>query len=187
VFAQPAIDVDGTNTNPVLDSTGEFASAGQENGIRPGNKYFFLAGTFGGDVTRIVTVPRGKTLFFPVVNFEADNAVAPPTSYTVPQLRAIAASNIGAVTSTFAELNGAPVEIFRTKSPTFAYTLPAENSIYDYFGLFGPQFEGTVRPAVSDGYWAVIPPLPAGDYMLEFGGANSFGFSTDVTYFLRVE
>ena len=48
VNAQPAVDLDGTNTNPVLDSTGEYATAGQEDGIGPGNKFFFLAGTFGG-------------------------------------------------------------------------------------------------------------------------------------------
>jgi hypothetical protein len=185
-LGQPAVDVDGTNTNPVLDSTGEFAAAGQPNGIGPANKYFFLAGTFGGDVTRVVTVPKGKTLFFPVVNFEADNAVAPPTNYTVPQLRALAAAQIDSVTSAFAELDGAPLQLFRTKSPTFAYTLPAENSIYEYFGLIGPQFEGTVKPAVSDGYWAVIPPLPPGEYLLQFGGANSSGFSNEVTYYLTV-
>lgn len=52
VYAQPAVNVDGTNSNPVLDSTGAYAAAGQENGIGPGNKYFFLAGTFGG-------MPRG--------------------------------------------------------------------------------------------------------------------------------
>src|SRR5262245_59664768 len=75
VNAQPAVDVGGTNTNPVLDSTGAYATVGQENGIGPGNKFFFLAGTFGGEVTRTVTVPRGKALFFPVLNYEADNAV----------------------------------------------------------------------------------------------------------------
>ena len=40
VLAQPAVDVGGTNTNPLLDTTGDFAAVGQENGIGPGNKYF---------------------------------------------------------------------------------------------------------------------------------------------------
>src|SRR5262245_53202185 len=57
VYAQPALDVGGTNTNPVLDSTGAYATAGQANGIGPGDKYFFLAGTFGGTAVRTVTVP----------------------------------------------------------------------------------------------------------------------------------
>jgi hypothetical protein len=46
-------------------------------------------------------------------------------------------------------------------SPVFAYTLPANNSIYDFFELVGPQFEGT-----SNQPWATAtgrtsrPPLP---------------------------
>ena len=94
VYAQPAVDVGGTNTNPVLDSTGAYATAGQENGIGPGNKYFFLAGTFGGDATRTVTVPAGKALFFPLINGERDNANDPPTDYSVPELRAWAKASI---------------------------------------------------------------------------------------------
>jgi hypothetical protein len=187
VYAQPAIDVNGTNTNPVLDRSGAYAGVGQENGIGPGNRIFFLTGTFGGDVVRHVTVPEGKTLFFPVLNFEADNAVAPPTNYTVPQLRAIAKANIDSATATYARLNGEDLEIARVKSPTFDYELPDENSVYDYFGLLGPQFEGRVQPVVSDGYWVSIPPLPAGQYVLEFGGANSGGFSLHVVYNLTVE
>src|SRR4029079_15354700 len=67
LFSQPAGDVDGTNTNPALDSTGEFAAAGEEDGVGPGNKFFFLAGTFGGDAVRTATVREGKALFFPII------------------------------------------------------------------------------------------------------------------------
>ena len=187
-FGQPAVDVDGTNTNPILDTTGDFAAAGQENGIGPGNRFFFLAGSFGGDVDRTVTVPAGKALFFPVVNFESDNAVDPPTNFTVPELRTLAAANIDGVDSLYARLDGVDLEIVRTKSPAFSYTLPDEDSIYAYFGLFGPQFEGTIMPVVADGYWVRLPPLPAGEYLLEFGGANSStGFSLNVTYRLTIE
>src|SRR5262249_30989177 len=93
VFSRPAIDIGGTNTNPVLDSTGAFAAVGQENGIGPGDKSFFLAGTFGGAATRTVTVPADKALFFPINNFEADNAADPPTSFSVPELRALVKGN----------------------------------------------------------------------------------------------
>jgi len=186
-LAQPAVDVDGTNTNPVLDTTGEYAAAGQEDGIGPANKFFFLAGTFGFDAVRTVTVPEGKALFFPVINNEWDNAVEPPTDYTVPELRAISAASIDSVTSKYARLDGEDLEIFRTKSPTFSYTMPDENSLYEYFGLVGPQFEGTIKPVVSDGYWVHIPPLPPGEYTLQFGGANSSGFSLNVTYNLTIE
>src|SRR5262245_6054417 len=72
-LGQPAVDVNGANTNPVVDSTGKFALAGQEKGIGPGNKYVFLAGSFGGDVTRDVTISSKKSIFFPAINYEADN------------------------------------------------------------------------------------------------------------------
>lgn len=185
--AQPAVDVDGTNTHPILDATGAYGAVGQENGIGPGNKVFFLTGTFGGDVARAVTVPPGKALFFPVVNIELDNAFDPPTENTVPQLRALAKAVIDDVISTYATLDDVPLEIFRTKSPTFDYSVPDENSIYDYFGLVGPQFEGRIKPAVADGYWVYVPPLAPGAYTLKFGGVLAGGFSLNVTYSLTIE
>ena len=49
--------------NPVLDTTGEFASVGQSGHV------WFLAGTiFGGTFERDVTVPTGTSLFFPALN-----------------------------------------------------------------------------------------------------------------------
>ena len=79
------------------------------------------------------------------------------------------------------------VGIFRVASPVFDYTLPDENSIYEYLGAVGPQFEGTIDPAVGDGYWSYIPPPAPGQYTLRFTSANSSGFELDVTYCLTVE
>jgi len=187
VTAQPAVDVGGTNTNPSIDSTGAYASVGQENGIGPGNNFFFLAGAFGGVVTRTVTVPQGKALFFPVINTEKDNANDPPTHYKVPELRAQATAGMDLVTSTDAKLNGVRLEIFRRQTPVFDYTVPDQDGIYEYFGLIGPQFRGRIKPAVGDGYWVYIAPLPPGGYTLEFAAADSSGFSLHVKYLLTIE
>lgn len=188
VYSQPAVEVDGTNTNPVLDTTGQYAAVGQENGIGPANKYFFLTGTFGTDAERTVTVPEGKTLFFPIFNSERDNAVDPVTDNSVPELKALAKADIDAATTLEATLDGEDVTIFRSTSPTFSYTLPDENTLYDAFELFGPQFEGRIKPAVADGYWAYIPPLPPGEYTLEIhSAASSTGFSVNVIYNLTVD
>jgi len=165
----PAVDIDGNNTNPIMDNTGQYATVGQENGIGPGNRWFFLTGTFGWATERTVTVPAGKALFLPIANWDVDNAMDPITYFTVPELRAMAAAYVDGVTGAYARLDGSDLVIRRVKSPVFEYTLPEENSIYDYFGMFGPQFEGTVRPAVSDGLWVAIDPLPKGEYLLEFG------------------
>lgn len=82
------------------------------------------------------------------------------------------------------------MKICRSTSPTFQYTVPDENSIYDYFGLQGAQFEGTIKPAVADGYWAYLPPPLPGDYVLTFHSEGPDGpnkFILDVTYNLTVE
>jgi hypothetical protein len=184
VYSQPAVNVGGTNTNPVIDSTGAYASAGQPNGQGPGNKYFFLCGTFGGPaVVRTCNVPAGKDLFFPILNLETDNASAPPTNFSVPQLRANAAAFFTSPPAMTSTIDGQSVEIFRTKSPTFSYTLPAQNSIYDYLGLFGPQFQGTVSPAEGDGFWSFVPAPSKGLHAIHIVAT---GF-LDVTYHLNVQ
>jgi hypothetical protein len=188
VYAQPAaLDDEGINTNPVLDTTGKYANVGQEDGIGPANKFFFLTGLFapGGAATRTVTLPEGKALFFPIFNSEVDNAVAPPTDYSVPELKAIAKGQIDAATELSATFDGHKAKIFRSTSPTFHYTVPDEDSIYEFFGLVGPQFEGTIKPAVADGYWAYIPPPPAGSHTLNIQSVAP-GFSLNVTYDLTV-
>jgi hypothetical protein len=187
IYAQPAADAGATNTNPNLDSTGAYAAAGQAGGIGPGNKFFFLAGTFGGDAERNVTVPAHKDLFFPVVNTEYDNAVDPVTHFGVPYLRGLAKANVDAATIHVATVDGNPIEVFRTKSPAFSYTLPAQGNIYAYFGLVGPQFEGTVKPVCSDGWWAYVPALSAGAHTIHFHGETSNGFELDVVDHLTVQ
>ncbi len=51
-----------TNSNPILDQTGQFGALGQSGSV------WFLAGTTGGEAERTLTVPTGKTLFVPIVN-----------------------------------------------------------------------------------------------------------------------
>lgn len=188
VFALDApTDANGNNTNPLLDTTGEYAARGQEDGIGPANKYFFLAGSFNpGSVERTVTVPAGKTLFFPVINAWVDNTGDPPTTYSVPELKSIAAGFVDSNTSRYARLDGRDLETPRIQSPVFAYFLPDENNLLNVqFGVSGPNFVGRVQPAVSDGYWTVIPPLTPGEHTLEFGGSG--GFTLDVIYHLTVQ
>ena len=84
----------------------------------------------------------------------------------------------------YSRLNGVNTGFFR-KFPTFDYRMPDRNGLFDYFGLIGPQFKGTIKPAVDDGYWVEVPPLPPGEYTLEFGGSSP-GFSLNVKYFLTI-
>ena len=81
------------------------------------------------------------------------------------------------------------LNVYRAVSPVFDYTVPAENGIYGALTppLIGPQFVGRIKPAVSDGYWASIPPpTPGVVHTLVITAANSNGFSLNVTYKLTV-
>src|SRR6185503_11544601 len=60
-----------TNQNPLLETNGVWAHAGQPEG-----EVFFIAGVSGlspDKVTRTFSVPEGKYLFFPVLPVEVDN------------------------------------------------------------------------------------------------------------------
>jgi hypothetical protein len=171
------------SVNPLFDDTGANAAVAQ-----PENKVFFLVGVINvsGTAERTITVPAGQGLFFPVLNYEGDNATIPPTNYTVPQLRSLAAQFMDTVTELHVNLDGVsrPDTIARIKSPTFSYTLPPTDNIYQFFGL---DITGTIKPAVSDGYWAYLPPLPKGTtHKLNFGGSYP-GFTLDITYHISVE
>ena len=104
----------------------------------------------------------------------------------MPKLKEIAKANIDLTTVKIAKFDGTEISNTRVVSPTFDYTLPEENSLYDYFGQVGPQFEGRIKPVVSDGWWASIPPPTPGLHTVEIISANSAGFSLNITYTLTV-
>jgi hypothetical protein len=84
--------------------------------------------------------PAGKILFFLVINYEAENAVPPNpdgslVNNKVPVLRKMAGDFVDATESKYARLDGKPLQDLRVKSPVFAYTLPAENSLYDHYAI----------------------------------------------------
>ena len=156
--------------NPILDLTGADAANGQ-----PGKGVFFLAGAFGGTVTRTFTVPGNTALFFPLLN---NVGIAPkpapqpkPNENQVPQLKALIAPNIANVTELHVTLDGVSLlgSVARAKSPVFHIRSPED-------GLLGL---GTFT-AVADGYWLFLAPLPPGTYVLNFGGTSG-GFTVDIT------
>ena len=60
--------------SPILDTTGAFSDVGQSGPV------YNLAGTFGGFVTRSCTIPNGKAILFPIVNYLSDYP-CPDTSF----------------------------------------------------------------------------------------------------------
>jgi hypothetical protein len=186
LLGQPA------STNPALDLTGAFARQGQTGDV------FFLAGAvalagdpFSKSVQRTVTIPPGKAIFFPILNFEFANKDTPPGGFTEAQLRAFAAGPLDTATGVYATLDGVSLapQIMRIKSPVFSYTLPkvkkGDLNLYQKLGL---DITGTVDGTISDGYWVYLPPLSnKTSHILQFGGSEpTVPFTLDVTYVIKV-
>ena len=172
--------------NPNLDLNGADAANGQ-----PGNGVFFLAGAFGGSVTRAFTVPANTALFLPILNAVAfaypakPNPQPKPDLNQVPQLRSVyAAPTIDSATALHVTLDDVSLidSATRVKSPVFHFTSPEEDSLLGVPGTF---------TAVSDGYWLYLAPLPPGTYVLNFGGTGNTGtedeFTVDITDTITVE
>lgn len=179
VLAIPAAD------NPAADATGDKCDVGQENG-----KIFFLAGNFTSDstVTRTCTIPAGRTLIIPIVNTECSTVEEPPFfGANEKELRVCAPTGMDGVdlSSLTLIIDGKPVKNladYRAQSPVFTFYLPPDN----IFNL--AEGRGS---AVSDGFWAIVPPLSSGSHTVSFGGTIVLGsdqkFTVDVNYNLNVE
>jgi hypothetical protein len=171
----------GPISNPLFDPTGAVCAVGQAGPV------WFLAGTStGGSVTRSCTVPAGVKLLIPLINIEGDNiGVVPP--FSPSELRAAVAAGIDTVDELHLSVDGrsVPSDVLfdhRVQSPVFAYGLPPQDNAVQGF----EDGQGYIFPVVSDGYWVLLNPLPAGDHVIDFGGAFSSGFSLDITYDLTV-
>ena len=165
-----ALSVPG-DRNPILDPDGGFCAEGQSGRV------WFLAGNFGGTVERSCTVPPGKAIFFPIVNFIC---VATEPEETEQMERDCANGFIDGISFLEVILDGEKVTMLRNhraESPAFNVTLPEGN-------LFGLD-PGVYGPAVSDGYWVMLKPLKPGKHELSFQGTAS-GFHLEVTYHLEV-
>jgi hypothetical protein len=175
--------------NPVTDETGEFCHIGQSGPV------FFLAGSFGGTVERTCTVPAGKALFFPLLNFAFilfandppldEDCVRNNYECLRGELRPFI--DIGEVSC---EIDGVPVRnlaAYRAESTVFEINATAGS----FMELFGAPL-GPNGPAVDDGYYLMLAPLRVGRHTIHLVGRipDFFGpgddFVTDVTYHLTV-
>ncbi|MEQ1893786.1 MAG: hypothetical protein ABL998_14685 [Planctomycetota bacterium] len=167
--------------HPFFDDDQFDVTAGQT-----GKVWFLAAPVTGAPVERTVTIPPGTRLFVPMANIEASNLEAPPFyGGTEVEQRAAAKDFADLIVAPFCEIDGASVdhvERYRFSSPQFTITLPDPN----VYGL--PAGSGT---SVSDGYWAMIGPLSAGDHEIHFGGefvGTVFGdIPIDMTYHVTVQ
>jgi hypothetical protein len=142
--------------NPTLPGNEAFIANGQ-----PKHVWFILTYGTGGHFT----VPAGKALYVFIIDQFVDNFLCqdPPTTYTLDQLRAIAAGSIDPF-GDFQVSIVKDVQQYRTVSPPFFYTLCA-NNLAEYFGCSnGP---GTYGPGLTDGYHLLLPPPPVGEHLID--------------------
>jgi hypothetical protein len=163
------------DSNPVLDTTGEFADVGQSGAV------WFLAGSFGETLTRTVTVPSDKVLFFPIVNSVW------PGPLTLRDGRYYVESNIDAVVEygeLSCEIDGVSVpdlESYRTS------TVAATSTSSDFPQQSLRRGSGPRGPDCRRGYLldaASALRRRAHDPHFASDGAT---FTVDVTYNLTVE
>ncbi len=169
--------------NPLIDETGANAAQGQWGPV------WFLVGVANasGTAERTITVPSGKTLCFPVLNF-VWISTGPTDPQTAEGIRAIIAPAADAATDMVCVIDGVRVKnlpLYRTESPLFDVTLPAGN-------IFGID-AGTYGPSMDQGYYLMLAPLKVGVHTIHFSGSMPATippywspFSLDIIYHITV-
>lgn len=74
-------------------------------------------------------------------------------------------------------------ENYYAESPEFILSVPVS---YPLREQFEPIFKTGTAPAVSAGYWILLKPLPLGEHIINFEGADKDGFKTSGIYTIKV-
>jgi hypothetical protein len=155
--------------SPVADQTGAKCSNGQQGDV------WFLAGTYDtGRTIRTCTVPRGKYLFFPLVNYVV---MARLPSATCEGMARAAARNTDGVQRLVLEIDG-----HRYGDLLQHRLVPRE--CFDLGARASPPVR--MYPTASNGYYVMLRPLPPGKHEINFGGILPTLVQA-VTYTLIVE
>jgi hypothetical protein len=174
-------------TNPAFDTDGRFCDLNQKGEI------WYLAGTFEGVADRFCEVPAGKGIFFPIlafISFAPEFLGQEPCDELTEDLDQIRcdvnddtpiAANLDAlppVVGLEVALDGEPV------ADLFAYRVQSEPGGFTF--RLGPLFEasdlepGDRFPAVADGYWILLKPLPPGLHTVNFSADSNTDGSPDL-------
>jgi hypothetical protein len=157
-------------SSPVADTTGEHCALKQDG------KVWFLAGTYDtGRTIRTCTVPRGRYLFFPLVNY-----VVMPRA-TNPLSCAQAMSSAARLTDSPSRL---VLEIDGERYEDLTVHRFATQECFDIGVRAKPAMR--VYPTAANGYYVMLKPLPAGTHVINFGGILP-SIVQAVTYTLTVE
>lgn len=185
--------------HPLLDTTGEFAGAGQQGPV-----WFLGAYAVSESVEHTVTIPPGKAIFLPIeytmwATTPADLNPDGTTVLTDSEVFAILKEMEDAAIGLACEIDGRPIRnlsSYRCVSPAFSYTFPdlaMEDIWFNYQNPLPPealvQCCGWVsNPSMLDGYALLLAPLSVGRHTIHLSGANPlWEYWYDVTFHITVE
>lgn len=156
--------------SPVADQTGELCAGNQSGNV------WFLAGTYGTKrAIRTCHVPRGKHVFFPLINYVAFPSVSGQGQCM--EYMSLAAKMTQNPSALVLSVDGVRVDgmtAHRQWSP----------SCFDLGAKAMPS--RSIYPAAANGYYAMLRPLSPGRHTVEFGGALPSLYQA-VTYTLIVD
>jgi hypothetical protein len=163
----PMDDVDGVNC-----------------GINQDGRFWFLGAPVGAD--RSCVVAAGRAIVVPVFVAVNDYPCPDPSFKPAPgqSLEEFLRSGIGPIMDEVslaeARLDGRSLRVRRVTTNVFSFTGAAGLA-----ATFDPCITGSPQVGVSDGYWALVEPLPPGDYVLQMRTVSVFG-ALDGAYRLKV-
>lgn len=140
--------------SPVADQTGELCGAKQSGPV------WFLAGTYGTRRTvRLCKVPKGKHLFFPLINYVVTRPVDRDVS--CQSVMHSAARLTDDASALVLEIDGKRMKGLQAhRQPSKCFNI-AERSTPKQF----------VFPSAANGYYVMLKPLTPGTHVINFGGA----------------
>ena len=163
-----ALEMPRTNStgarHPFIDSARFDVTESQTSEV------WFLAAPFltpdsANPIKRDCQIPRGKALFFPLINVECSNMEEPPFFGETAESQARMAQYFADhMTNLFCEINGiflSNLEAYRVQNQQICFSPPASWIQSD---------AGGVGTSSGDGYFIFLAPLPTGEHTLRFGG-----------------
>lgn len=162
--------------NPVYDDSGQNAHVNQQGPV------WFLAGTFGENkiVRRTCTIPHGKSILFPVINYEI-NKIEKPSLKSKLDLINDVIEDINDIVKKDVFIDGMLTPVHRVRSDPPTFRLKIAEGLDD-------DIRGGVIEAAADGYWVFLKRLSSGEHRIYFHGACSGGIRNSMAeYNILVE
>jgi hypothetical protein len=159
------------NENPIVDNTGKYADINQEGPV------WYLAGTSGENniPIRKCSVPFGKSILFPVINYEI-NQLEDPKLRTEDAMVKHVVDDINDIVKKEAIVDGVSMPAYRVQSSPEVFELDV---CEDNWLEISP---GLIK-AAADGYWVFLKPLDLGKHEIYFHGSCSGGFRNSTAKF----